>query len=87
MKKKKLILTSVVTISAAAGWNFSQNRSETALSDVALANVEHWPAKIPIAIIVMVTGVLAEVTEEHMTAVRSGEVVLHQVIAINLFYN
>jgi hypothetical protein len=40
MKKKILLLAAVVTVSAAAGWNFSQNRSETVLSDVALANVE-----------------------------------------------
>jgi hypothetical protein len=33
-------LTSVVTISAVAGWNFSQNRNEVALSDMALENIE-----------------------------------------------
>jgi hypothetical protein len=40
MKKKILLLAAVVTVSAAASWNLSQNRSETALTDVTLANVE-----------------------------------------------
>jgi hypothetical protein len=40
MRKKFLILTSVVIVFAAAGWNFNQNRNETVLADVALANVE-----------------------------------------------
>jgi hypothetical protein len=46
MKKKFLLLAAVVTVSAAAGWNFSQNRSETVLSDVALANVEALGSEI-----------------------------------------
>jgi hypothetical protein len=46
MKKKILVLASVATVSAAAGWNFSQNRSETVLSDVALANVEAMGSEI-----------------------------------------
>jgi hypothetical protein len=46
MKKKILIFISVAAISAASGWNFSQNRSETVLSDVALANVEALGSEI-----------------------------------------
>ncbi|MDR1340075.1 MAG: NVEALA domain-containing protein [Prevotellaceae bacterium] len=40
MKKKILIFVSVAVISAASGWNFSQNRNEVALSDMALENIE-----------------------------------------------
>ncbi|MDR1339642.1 MAG: NVEALA domain-containing protein [Prevotellaceae bacterium] len=40
MKKKFLASIFVVAVATVAGWNFSQSRSEAALSDVALANLE-----------------------------------------------
>jgi Tfp pilus assembly protein PilO len=40
MKKRILVSIFVVAVVAVAGWNFSQSKSEAALSDIALANVE-----------------------------------------------
>jgi uncharacterized Rmd1/YagE family protein len=40
MKKIFLYLVAVVAITAVAVWNVSQSKNETALTDVALENVE-----------------------------------------------
>jgi hypothetical protein len=40
MKRKLLCLITAVTMTVITAWNISQNMSEEALSDVALANVE-----------------------------------------------
>ncbi len=38
--KKLLGIIAIAAVTAAAGWNFSQNQNEVELSDLALANVE-----------------------------------------------
>ena len=38
--KKLLGIIAIAAVTAAAGWNFSQNQNEGELSDLALANVE-----------------------------------------------
>lgn len=38
--KKLFGIMALAAIAAAASWNFSQNKNETQLSDLALANVE-----------------------------------------------
>jgi hypothetical protein len=40
MKKKILISIFVVAIAAVAGWNVSQSKSDSTLSDMSLSNVE-----------------------------------------------
>ncbi|MDR2139628.1 MAG: NVEALA domain-containing protein [Tannerella sp.] len=40
MKRKKIYMMIVAAIAVAAAWNVSQSKSEMALTDVALENVE-----------------------------------------------
>ena len=40
MKKKISGVALIAAIAVAAGWNFNQNKNETKLSDLAMANVE-----------------------------------------------
>jgi hypothetical protein len=46
MKRKLLYFTVVVVIAMATSWNVSRNISKTAMSDVALANVEALSSEI-----------------------------------------
>ncbi|KKB54442.1 hypothetical protein HMPREF1212_00155 [Parabacteroides sp. HGS0025] len=40
MKKKIFGVALIAAMAVAAGWNFNQNKNETKLSDLAMANVE-----------------------------------------------
>ena len=40
MKKRIIGIIMIAAIAMAAGWNVMQNKSETALSDIVLSNVE-----------------------------------------------